>query len=269
MGSTGELAGKVTLVTGASKGIGRAYVIALAQAGATVVGVARTMGASSAGSPARNTLAETVQAARAAGGKAHAIACDIEEEADVRRTIEEIVGNYGRIDVVVNNAAMYPHYEALDLSVEEWNQNWRVNTLAPYLVTRHAVRDMIPRRSGSIINITSAVARGAPFGSPGHTGLLPYCVTKAGLERMTTFFAEELRQHDIAVNAISPGWVLTDTFRTVAPEDSSAAEKSGLAKQPTPEALGAPIVYLAKQTAASLTGQIVHTDTFRKDWGKA
>jgi NAD(P)-dependent dehydrogenase (short-subunit alcohol dehydrogenase family) len=263
-----ELAGKVALVTGASKGIGRAYVIALADAGATAVGVARTMGAAQPGSaPARNTLAETMQAAKGKGGKAHAIACDLEREDDVKRMLDEIVGNYGRIDIVVNNAGMFPHYETLDITVDEWDQNWRTNVLAPYLVMRHAARHMIAQRSGSIINLTSNSARPTELGASGHTGLLPYCVTKAALDRMTHFFSEDLKAYGIAVNGLSPGGVLTDTWRAVAPEDTARYEKSGKAKYPTPEALGPALIHLAQQSAATMTGQIVHTDFYRKTWG--
>jgi NAD(P)-dependent dehydrogenase (short-subunit alcohol dehydrogenase family) len=261
------LAGKVALVTGASKGIGRAYMQALADAGAIAVGIARTMGTPKPGSdPAKNTLVEVVRSVAARGGKAHAIACDIEQEADIKRAIDEIVGNFGRIDVVINNAAMFPHYETLDITVEEWTQNLNVNLLAPYLVTRHAVRHMIRQRSGSIINLTSLVAKEAPFNSPGHNGLMPYCVTKAALNRLTTFFAEEFRQYNIAVNGLSPGVVLTETFLTVAPQDAANFDKMGIAKQPTPDKLGPPLIYLAQQTAETMTGQIVHTDTFRKEW---
>ena len=265
-----ELSGKVALVTGASKGIGRAYVQALADAGAIAVGIARTMGAPTPGSePAKNTLAEVMRSVAARGGKAHAIACDIEEESEIKRAIDEIVGNFGRIDVVVNNAGMFPHYETLDITVAEWKQNLNVNLLAPYLVTRHAARHMIKQRSGSVINLTSAVAKEAAFNSPGHNGLMPYYVTKAALNRLTTFFAEEFRQYNIAVNALSPGVVLTETFVTVAPTDAANFDKQGIAKQPTPDKLGPALIYLAQQTAETMTGQIVHTDEFGKSWPKA
>jgi len=265
-----ELAGKVALVTGASKGIGRAYVLALAQAGATAVAVARTMGTPKPGTaPAKGTLAEVVQAAAAKKLKIHAIACDLEREDDIKRTVDEIVTNYGRIDVVINNAAMFPHYETLDITVEEWQQNLNINLLGPYLLTRHVAPYMMAQRSGSIVNITSAVARPTEFGSAGHTGLMPYCVTKAALDRMTHFFSEDLRAHNVAVNALSPGMVLTDTWLTVAPQDAAAAEKAGYARHPTPEALGPAVVCLAQQTAATLTGQILHTNDYGKTWPKA
>jgi len=125
------------------------------------------------------------------------------------------------------------------------------------------------QRSGSIVNITSAVARPTEFGSAGHTGLMPYCVTKAALDRMTHFFSEDLRAHNVAVNALSPGMVLTDTWLTVAPQDAAAAEKAGYARHPTPEALGPAVVCLAQQTAATLTGQILHTNDYGKTWPKA
>ncbi len=259
-----ELKGKVALVIGASQGIGRAYALALARAGADVVATARGVGAGTP--PARGTLAEVVQAGRGEAGKILALGCDVEREDEIVRLVQTAVANFGRIDILVNNAAIYPHYEMLDVGIEDWDMNMRVNVRGPYLVMRHVVPHMKARGSGSIINITSRAALPTVRDTPAHKDLMLYGVTKAALDRMTTFFAEELKPTGIAVNGLSPGGVLTDTWRRVAPEDYAAAEKSGKGKRPVPEVMGPALVYLAGQTAQTMTGQIVHTDEFRKSW---
>jgi len=260
-----ELKGKVAIVTGASAGTGRAYALALAGAGATVVAVARTLGHFD-GPAARNTLAEVVQAGASLPGRISAQVCDLEVEADIARMTEQTIARFGRIDVLVNNAGIYPHHPTFSMTTEQWDQSMRVNVRAPYLTIRHAAPHMIRQRSGSIINLTSAVAGFTPKGHPGHEELLVYGVSKAALNRLTTFMAEELKSYGIAVNAISPGAVLTDTWSAVDPVAAAEARASGWGKPPTPEVMGPAILYLAQQTAETLTGRILHTDEFRKGW---
>jgi 3-oxoacyl-[acyl-carrier protein] reductase len=255
------LDGKIAIVTGASAGIGRAYALALASAGATVVAAARTLGRVDAESPARNTLAEVVKAGEPLPGRIYAQVCDVEVEADLAHTVDQAGANFGRIDVLVNNAGLMPRYDPFDVSCEDWDRVMRVNVRAPYLAIRQVAPYMIRQRSGSIINVT---ARAAGFMPKGHRaqGTVVYAISKAGLNRLSYFMAEELKPYGIAVNALSPGIVLTDTALAGRPQ----AKASGEGKPPTPEVLGPAIVYLARQTAESLTGQILHTDEFQKTW---
>jgi NAD(P)-dependent dehydrogenase (short-subunit alcohol dehydrogenase family) len=264
-----ELAGKVAIVTGASKGIGRAYALALAQAGATVVATARMLGAAQEDVP-EHTLAGLVASARQGqlAGRVVAAACDLEVEDDIVRMVDQALANFGTVDVLVNNAGLYPHHDPLAVTVEEWDQIMRVNVRAPYLTIRQVAPHMIQQGRGSIINVTS---RSAGFthrerDRAAHDGLFVYGVSKAALNRLTTYFAEELRPHSVAVNALSPGGVLTDMWRQVAPADFEAARLSGKGKQPVPEVMGPALLYLAGQTAATMTGQILHTDTFGTTW---
>jgi NAD(P)-dependent dehydrogenase (short-subunit alcohol dehydrogenase family) len=125
---------------------------------------------------------------------------------------------------------------------------------------------MIRQGSGSIVNLTSKAAGATTRGTPGHDDLLAYAVTKAALNRLTTFLAEELAPHGIAVNAMSPGAVLTDTWAAVDPEAVAEAKASGWGKPPTPEVMGPPLLHLAQQTAATLTGRILHHDEFGTSW---
>jgi NAD(P)-dependent dehydrogenase (short-subunit alcohol dehydrogenase family) len=260
-----EFENKVVIITGASVGIGRAYALAFAGAGATVIAVARSIG-SGTGAAEPGTLAEVVEASAGLPGRVYALSCDVEVEADIARVALQTAANFGRIDVLINNAGIYPHYDALSITPDEWDLNMRVNVRGPYLMMKHVAPHMIRKKSGSVITLTSASANPLPAGHPGNDDLGLYGVTKAAVNRLTTFMAEYLRPHGIAVNAISPGMVYTDTWQNVDPEAVSAAKEAGMGKPPTPEVMGPAMMYLAKQTSQTMTGEIVHTDTFRKTW---
>jgi NAD(P)-dependent dehydrogenase (short-subunit alcohol dehydrogenase family) len=260
------LAGRVALVTGASRGIGRAYALALADAGAAVVVTARTVGPTEAADPPVGSLAEVLAAIRAVGGTGWALAGDLTDVASIERMVADALATAGRIDVLVNNAGVFPHHDSLAITPEEWDHSFAVNVRGPYFAARAVLPQMIERGSGSIVNITSLTARPTVLGSAGHTDLLTYAVSKAALERLTTFLAEDLRPFGIAVNALSPGGVLTESWRTAAPADYEAARRAGTARPSTPEALGPPLVHLAGETAAGITGRILHTNDFGRTW---
>jgi len=256
-----ELNGKVAIVTGASAGIGRAYTLALAGAGATVIAAARTLGRLDGERPARNTLAEVVTAGEALPGRIYAQVCDMELEADIVHMVDQAVVNFGRIDVLVNNAAIMASFP-LDASCDDWDRVMRTNVRGPYLTIRQVSPQMIRQRSGSIINVTARAASFVSMVSGGPNSLLLYAVSKAALNRLSHFMADELTPYGIAVNALSPGRVLTDTAAAARPE----AKTSGTHKPATPEVLGPALVYLAQQTAQTLTGQILETDEFQNSW---
>lgn len=250
------LAGKVAIVTGAGAGIGRAYALALAKEGATVVAIARTLGLAGNGEAVSGGLAEVVRAGDGYPGRIHARVCDVGDEAALTRAIDEAGANFGRIDILVNNAAIMAPHDTFDIAGEEWDAMMRVNVRAPYLAIRQVAPFMMRQRSGSIVNIT---ARGGNFLSrddPAHHRLLPYGVSKAALNRLSHFMAEELKPHGIAVNALSPGVVRT----------RPSATGFANAKPATPEVLGPALIFLAGQSAETLTGQILHTDDFGKSW---
>jgi NAD(P)-dependent dehydrogenase (short-subunit alcohol dehydrogenase family) len=256
-----ELKGKVAIVTGASAGIGRAYALALAGAGATVIAAARTLGRADGAAPARNTLAEVVKTGEALPGRIYAQVCDVEVEADIARLVDQAGANFGRIDVLVNNAGLMTSFAPFGVSCEDWDRVMRVNVRAPYLTIRHVAPYMMRQRSGSIINVT---ARAGGFMPKGHRaqGTVVYGVSKAGLNRLSYFMAEELKPYGIAVNALSPGIVLTDTALAARPEAKAGTD----GKPPTPEVLGPALICLAQQKAETLTGQILHTDDYQKSW---
>jgi NAD(P)-dependent dehydrogenase (short-subunit alcohol dehydrogenase family) len=264
--SAAELEGRVVLVVGASQGSGRAYVLALARAGAQVVAAARTL--SKPGEPDSTSTLEGIarQAARE-GHSVDVIACDVERDTDVRDMVGQIVARYGRIDAAVVSAGIYPRHNALAISPEEWDHTMHVNVRGPYFVIREVAPHMIKQGAGSITVLTSKSAEPSEHGSPPHVNLLLYGVSKAAVNRLTTWFAAELGPHGIAVNAISPGAALTDNWRRIDPDQYEEFVRAGTGNPATPEVLGPPIVYLAKQSAATLTGQILHTNTFGTSWG--
>lgn len=268
------LAGKVVVVTGAAQGIGRAYVLALGKAGATVIASSRSMGNAIPGedAPAPGSLAETVRLAVAEGCRVEGALCDVGDEAQIDRLAKEIIGNHGRIDMIVNNAATYPgahahpNFDPLKVTAADWDLYMRVNVLGAYFMINRLAPYMIAQKSGSIVNVTSTAGTGSTYGNADHYGMLGYAVSKAALNRMTLYFAEELRQHGIAVNALNPGSVMTAAWRAVPAEMKDAALKSGRAKPATEDAMGAHIVHLARQTAQTLTGQILEADAFGTSW---
>ncbi len=256
----GKLEGKVAIVTGASAGIGRAYALALAGAGATVVAAARTLGRVDGEGPVRNTLAEVVGAGQGLPGPIYAQVCDLQIESDLVQMVDETAANFGHIDVLVNNAALLWQFDSLEIAGDEWEEVMRTNVRAPYLTIRQTAPHMMRQRSGSIINITALAGTFTP--TTNHKGMLAYAVSKAALNRLSYFMAAELREYGVAVNSLSPGVVATDTALKARPE----AATSGTHKPATPEVLGPALLCLAQQTADTITGEILHTDEYLKSW---
>lgn len=255
-----SLSGKVAIVTGASAGIGRAYALALAGEGATVIAAARRLGGGEGESPDANTLATLVKASTSLPGRIYAQACDMEIEEDIVRVVDHTVANFGRVDVLVNNAAIFCQCDSLQITGADWDRSMATNLRGPYIAIRQAAPQMIRQRSGSIINITALVGSLTPKSN--YPGFLAYGVSKAALNRLSYFMAAELKPHGIAVNCLSPGVVLSESALKTRPD----AAKAGTHKPCTPEVLGPALIYLAQQNADTLTGQILHTDDFRKSW---
>jgi len=255
-----DLRDKVAIVTGASAGIGRAYALALAGAGATVVAAARRLGGSADEPADASSLATVVRAGGALPGRIYAQACDMEIEADVIRLVEHTAVNFGRIDVLVNNAAVLPRFDALAIAGEAWDRVMAVNVRGPYVAIREAAPHMKRQRSGSIINITAGAGNLAPQSN--FPGFLAYGVSKAALNRLSLFMSSELKPFGVAVNALSPGVVASESALRANP----AVATSGTHKPCTPEVLGPALLCLAGQTAETLTGKILHTDEYQKSW---
>ena len=239
-----DLTGKVAIVTGASRGIGRAIALGLARAGAAVVGTARQLDASPG---VGGTLAETVALIEAAGGSALAVPADITDPAGAQALAERARAELGRIDVLVNNAGVYPRGAIVDFPPEEWLALMAVNVNAPFFMCRAVLPTMIAQGGGNILNVSSNSARHYSRGRAG------YSTSKAALERFSMSLAEEVREHGIAVNAWTPGLVATDM--------NSMSERGV-----QPEAVAESAVWLAAQDA-SFTGHVVAREEFGVSWG--
>lgn len=242
-----DLGGKIAIVTGASRGLGGAMAAALADAGATIVLVAR-------GEAALERMAEDI---RRRGGTALVAACDITDEAQVTAMVDKAIAAYGRIDVVVNNAGIAWERSVVDMTVAEFRDTLEVNVVGTFLVAQKAGRHMIAQRSGKIINV------GSVDGLVGAPNLVHYCVSKGGVIQFTRALAAEWAKHNIQVNCLCPGYFLTD-INTERMADPKIRDKV-LARIPLrrfgrSEELGPSIVYLASSATDFMTGQVVVLD---------
>lgn len=227
-----ELAGRVTVVTGASRGIGRATAVAFAKAGARVVGCARKV---EGGSFVDDLAAETRERCRF-------FACDVRDGAQVSRFRDEVEAAFGPADVLVNNAGIVARAPVESLSEHTWNDVVASNLTGTFLLTRAFVPGMKSRRSGRIINVSSIAGRaGTPM-------LSAYCAAKHGVVGLTRSLAEELRDHGIAVNAICPGSVDTEMLQQGLP---------GATPKMTPDDVAAVALFLASAAPMALTGACI------------
>lgn len=250
--------GRVAIVTGGSRGIGRAISLGLAAEGYAVVVAARTETDTLAATPfARyaGTIHHTARTIQDRGGVAVAVRCDLTRAADIRRLVDTTLDRFGRIDVLVSNAGVDCESPVVDLDVEVLDTCLAVNVRAPLLLCKFALPGMVARRSGSIIGVTSGAARAY---RPGRVG---YSMSKAALDRMLLSLAEEVRPHGIAVNLLSPGRVDTWMNRHGDWPSTSHIPMTG------PDAVVPAVLWLAAQTAATFTGQRVERAEFGIAWG--
>ena len=252
-----DLSGRVVIVTGASRGIGKGLAIGLAGLGASVVCAARSEVAKPGGLP--GTIHDTVSEIEAAGGTAGAIRCDIGVDADIAHLVDETIARFGRLDVLVNNAMSPTQVLLAESSVEEWDESMRVNVRSLYLLTRAVTPHMVAAGGGSIINISShgAAHETTPFMPPGY---LIYSVAKAALERFSSAAAPELAPLGIMINALRPGAVKTEM---TALEFGDDHDWSGWA---TPASVVGPVAALATQRGPEFTGRILDVGGF-PTWG--
>lgn len=253
-----SLKGQVAIVTGASTGAGRAYALTLAAAGCVVVAAARTLGNSS-GDPQRHTLREVEAAASGLPGRVVGRICDVTDEASVVSLFAFALQQFGRVDILVNNAGAYLYGDLLEATGADWSRTMDLNLRGAFFTSREAVKAMIAQGGGAIVNITSAAADVTRRGQAAHDELCLYAISKAGLNRMTTFMAEEFADRGVTVNALSPGWVDPKAF--------SIEETEPPRKPATPEAIGKPLLYLVDEARRrGETGLILHSDTFGVSW---
>jgi 3-oxoacyl-[acyl-carrier protein] reductase len=241
-----DLTGKVAVVTGSSRGIGRAIAIMLARQGAKVV-------VNSAKSP--EAAEAVVQEIRAAGGEAINVTANVAEQADADRLIKAAIDTFGRLDILVNNAGTTRDTLLMRMSEADWDAVLNLNLKGAFFCTKAAIRPMLRAKSGRIINITSV------SGLAGNAGQANYAASKAGLVGFTKSVARELASRNITCNAVAPGFVPT-ALTNVLPDDlkAKAIEAIPLGRVGSAEEIAAAVVYLASDEAAYVTGHVLTVD---------
>jgi len=239
-----KLDGKIALITGAGRGIGKALAVGFARAGAHVVLVSRTL----------TEIEATARESEAFGNEALVVRADVSQPNDVRRMAEIVANRFGRLDILINNAALRMnqlgdrssyYIPFVNLTLEDWDSAINVNLRGPFLCIKECLPLLRDRASGSIINISAGA------GKKGIAGRVPYCASKFGVEALTQCLALEFQSYNIAVNSLSPGMhsILTDPEKLIQLKDNP-----GLVYL-RPEIMVPPALFLARQNGLGVTGQ--------------
>jgi len=240
--------GQTAVVTGAGRGMGRAVALALAKEGAAVI-VAEVDRASA------DQVAGEIEAV---GGRARAVTVDIASVEDVRRLFKETVEAFGGLDILVNNAGIGIPKPLVEYTEQDWDRQLGVNLKGMFFATQEAAKLMVPKRRGKIVNFASTAA----FVSSS-TPETAYDISKGGVRQLTISVAAELAPHNINVNAVAPGTIMTDlTLRVLDTEEkmARASAKIPLGRLGTPEDMVGPVLFLCSSDADYVTGHVLVVD---------
>lgn len=259
----GKLDGKVAIVTGASRGIGQEIAELFAAEGASVVCAARTL--NEGDHMLEGSLANTVRRIKEAGGIALAVAANVSSEEDCRALVDGALSAYGRVDVLVNNAALNYYVPIIDYDVNRWMRAFAVNVHGPFMLSKMVLPDMIERGSGAIVNISSGAAIGpgrGPYEQKGRGGTM-YGASKAALERFTQGLAQEVQGHNIAVTCFSPSQVVptpgTVYHKLVDGMDDPRGEP--------PEVMAKAALLLATEPVDKVNGRVTYSQQILQEFG--
>ncbi len=240
------LKGKIALVTGASRGIGRQIAISMAREGALVI-------VNYNGSAAR--AEETVKEITESGGQAEAVQCNVSDYAAVEEMMKYVIGKYKRLDILVNNAGITKDNLLMKMSEEDFDAVIGINLKGAFNCTKHVSRQMLKQKGGRIINISSV------SGVMGNAGQANYCASKAGVIGLTKSVARELGSRGITVNAIAPGFIDTEMTEVLSEDVKKAmGEQIPLKRFGRTEDVAEAAVFLASDRAAYITGQVINVD---------
>ena len=242
-----DLDGQVALVTGASRGIGRDLVLALAHAGAKVVAAARSTG----------DAEPVVEEARESGGSAEAVELDLTDRASIDRAVERTVQASGRLDILVNNAGLGTNHDALDATEEEWDELFAVNVRGLFFACQSAARHMVERRYGRIVNLSSQAGL---VGIPRHAA---YSASKGAVIALTKVLALEWAPFGITVNSVAPTFIRTPgtAERLDQPEFlADVLERIPVGRVGTTTDVAGAVIYLASPAASLVTGSVLVLD---------
>jgi 3-oxoacyl-[acyl-carrier protein] reductase len=241
-----DFAGQVALVTGGSRGIGRACCVALAKRGAKVA-------INYAGN--EEAAAQTAALVAAAGGESKLFRFDVSDAAAGAKAVEEIVAAWGRLDVLVNNAGIAIDGLLLRLKEEDLERQLAVNVKGAILLSKAVAKPMMKQRQGAIVNLSSVV------GEMGNAGQSIYATTKAALFGFTKSLARELASRHIRVNAVAPGFIVTDMTHAIAePQRQKMLEMIPAARLGTAEEVADAVLFLASKESAYITGEILRVN---------
>ena len=242
-----DLTGKVAIVTGASRGLGQTFARALARAGADLVITSRSL----------DSLKPFQQAVESFGRRVVPLQLDVRSESSIRRMVSDAAKAYPRLDILVNNAGCNVRKRAADVTWDDWNLILDTNLRGAFFVAQSVAAEMIPHRSGRIINIGSLTS------VMGYAGLGPYGASRGGIRQLTMSLADDWGPHGITVNCLAPGWFKTDQNKVMYDDPEWVAalvDRIPVRRPGRPGDLEGPIVFLASDASEYITGQTLLVD---------